>query len=56
MPFDLCPTSQALNAEEDIGLSEAQAILSSGNVVELLEANATDSTSVRLSWEVSVSD
>ncbi|XP_055704314.1 roundabout homolog 2-like [Phlebotomus papatasi] len=43
---------KALNAEEDIGLSEAQAILSSGNVVELLEANATDSTSVRLSWEI----
>ncbi|XP_055687324.1 protein sax-3-like [Lutzomyia longipalpis] len=43
---------KALGAEEDIGLSEAQAILSSGNVVELLEANATDSTSVRLSWEI----
>lgn len=38
--------------EDDINLSEAQATLSSGNVVSLLEANATDSTSVRLAWEV----
>lgn len=38
--------------EEDITLTEAQAILSSGDIVELLEANATDSTSVRLEWEV----
>lgn len=37
---------------EDIVLTEAQAILSSGPVVDLLEANATDSTSVRLAWEV----
>lgn len=39
--------------EDDLSLSEAQAILTSGNVVELLEANATDSSSVRLLWEVS---
>lgn len=39
--------------DEDIVLTEAQAVLSSGDVVELLEANATDSTSVRLAWEVS---
>lgn len=37
---------------EDIALTEAQAVLSSGPVVELLEANATDSTSVRLAWEI----
>lgn len=41
-----------MNYEEEIGISEAQAILSSGNVVELEEANATDSTSVRLVWEI----
>lgn len=41
-----------LNYEDDLSLSEAQATLASGNVVELLEANATDSTSVRLLWEV----
>lgn len=39
--------------DEDIVLTEAQAVLSSGDVVELLEANATDSTSVRLAWEAS---
>lgn len=33
-------------------MSEAQATLSSGNVVNLLEANATDSTSVRIVWEI----
>lgn len=41
------------NIVDDISLSEAQAILSTGKVVNLLEANATDSTSVRLVWEVS---
>lgn len=41
------------NVIDDISLSEAQAILSTGKVVNLLEANATDSTSVRLVWEVS---
>lgn len=41
------------NAVDDISLSEAQATLSTGKVVDLLEANATDSTSVRLVWEVS---
>uniref|UniRef100_A0AAG5DD15 Roundabout n=1 Tax=Anopheles atroparvus TaxID=41427 RepID=A0AAG5DD15_ANOAO len=41
-----------LNHGEDINLSEAQAALSSGRVVNLLEANATDSTSVRLVWEI----
>lgn len=38
---------------DDINLSEAQATLSTGKVVNLLEANATDSTSVRLVWDVS---
>ena len=52
------PISEAItigkdfNIEDDINLSEAQATLSSGNVVSLLEANATDSSSVRLTWEV----
>jgi roundabout, axon guidance receptor 2 len=41
------------NIVDDISLSEAQAILSTGKVVNLLEANATDSTSVRVVWEVS---
>lgn len=41
------------NIVDDISLSEAQATLSTGKVVNLLEANATDSTSVRLVWEVS---
>uniref|UniRef100_A0A182V3E7 Roundabout n=1 Tax=Anopheles merus TaxID=30066 RepID=A0A182V3E7_ANOME len=40
------------NHGEDINLSEAQATLSSGQVVNLLEANATDATSVRLAWEI----
>ncbi|XP_052894838.1 protein sax-3-like [Anopheles moucheti] len=40
------------NHGEDINLSEAQATLSSGQVVNLLEANATDATSVRLVWEI----
>jgi roundabout axon guidance receptor 2 len=54
------PMSEAIsvgkdfNIVDDIGLSEAQAILSTGRVVNLLEANATDSTSVRLVWEVSI--
>lgn len=41
-----------INHGEDINLSEAQATLSSGSVVNLLEANASDSTSVRLVWEI----
>ncbi|XP_058122734.1 protein sax-3-like [Anopheles ziemanni] len=41
-----------VNHGEDINLSEAQATLSSGRVVNLLEANATDATSVRLAWEI----
>jgi hypothetical protein len=53
------PMSEAIsvgkdfNIVDDISLSEAQAILSTGRVVNLLEANATDSTSVRLVWDVS---
>lgn len=53
------PMSEAItvgkgyNVVDDISLSEAQAILSTGKVVNLLEANATDSTTVRLAWEVS---
>lgn len=42
------------NIVDDINLSEAQATLSTGKVVNLLEANATDATSVRLVWDVSV--
>ncbi|XP_055589407.1 protein sax-3 [Uranotaenia lowii] len=41
-----------VNHGEDIGLSEAQATLSSGSIVNLLEANASDATSVRLSWDI----
>ncbi|XP_055634932.1 protein sax-3-like [Toxorhynchites rutilus septentrionalis] len=40
------------NHGEDLNLSEAQATLSSGSVVNLLEANSSDSTSVRLAWEI----
>lgn len=53
------PMSEAMtvgkdfNIVDDISLSEAQATLSTGKVVNLLEANATDSTSVRIVWEVS---
>lgn len=43
---------KSLIFEDDITLTEAQAILSSGDVIELLEANATDSTTVRLVWEI----
>lgn len=43
---------KAFNLEEDITLSEAQASLSSDNVVRLVDANATDPTSIRLYWEV----
>lgn len=49
---DPITTGKSLIFEDDITLTEAQAILSSGDVVELLEANATDSTSVRLVWEI----
>ncbi|XP_055545499.1 protein sax-3-like [Wyeomyia smithii] len=41
-----------INHDDDISLSEAQATLSTGNVVNLLEANASDSTSVRLAWDI----
>lgn len=44
-------TGKAIIFDEDIILTEAQAILSTGEIVELLEANATDSTSVRMVWE-----
>lgn len=49
---DAITTGRTLIFEDDITLTEAQAILSSGDVVELLEANATDSTGVRLVWEI----
>lgn len=45
-------TGKPIIYDEDLILTEAQAILSTGDVVELLEANATDSTSVRLVWEI----
>ncbi|XP_058815067.1 protein sax-3-like [Topomyia yanbarensis] len=41
-----------MNHGEDISLNEAQATLSTGSVVHLLEANASDSTSVRLVWDI----
>nr|XP_014087327.1 roundabout homolog 2 [Bactrocera oleae] len=33
-------------------LNEAEAVLQSNDLVELLEANATDSTTVRLAWDI----
>lgn len=45
-------TGKPIIYDEDMILNEAQAILSAGDVVELLEANATDPTSVRLVWEI----
>lgn len=45
-------TGKDMMFDEDMVLTEAQAILSTGEIVELLEANATDSTSVRLVWEI----
>lgn len=45
-------TGKPIIYDEDLILTEAQAILSTGDVVELLEANATDSSSVRLVWEI----
>lgn len=38
--------------EEDMTLTEAQAALTADDVTELLEANATDASSVRLSWQI----
>jgi roundabout, axon guidance receptor 2 len=45
-------TGKDIALDETISLSEAQASLSSGNIVKLLEANATESTTVRLLWEL----
>lgn len=49
---DPITTGKPIIFDEDMILTEAQAILSTGDIVELLEANATDSTSVRLVWEI----
>lgn len=49
---DAISIKKELNIENDINLSEAQATLSSGKVVSLIEARATNSTSVRLVWEI----
>lgn len=49
---DLIMAGKQIIFDEDIGLTEAQAVLSSGDIVELHEANATDASSVRLVWEV----
>lgn len=49
---DPVTTGKPIIYDEDLILTEAQAILSTGDVVELLEANATDSSSVRLVWEI----
>lgn len=49
---DPVTTGKPIIYDEDLILTEAQAILSTGDVVELLEANATDSASVRLVWEI----
>lgn len=39
---------------EDVDLNNAQGFLSSESIVQLLEANSTDSTGVRLTWKVSL--
>lgn len=49
---DQITTGKPIIFDEDLILTEAQAVLATGDVVELLEANATDSTSVRLVWEI----
>lgn len=49
---DPVTTGKPIIYDEDLILTEAQAILSTGDVVELLEANATDAASVRLVWEI----
>lgn len=38
--------------EDDILFAEVETLLQSNDVVELLEANASDSTSVRLTWDI----
>lgn len=38
--------------DEDFALAEVQATLTTGDIVELLDANATDSMTVRLVWEI----
>ncbi|XP_055856446.1 protein sax-3 [Episyrphus balteatus] len=43
---------QVVREEKDIILSEAEALLTANSAVELLEANATDSTGVRLVWDI----
>lgn len=45
-------TGKPMIFDEDILLTEAQAILSSTEIVELREANASSSSSVRLVWEI----
>ncbi|XP_061399173.1 protein sax-3-like, partial [Musca vetustissima] len=37
---------------EDLMFAEVETLLQTNDVVELLEANATDSTSVRLAWDI----
>ncbi|XP_053673917.1 protein sax-3 [Anopheles nili] len=49
---DAVTIGREFNHGENINLSEAQATLSSDRVVNLLEANATNATSVRLVWEI----
>ncbi|XP_073825561.1 roundabout 3 isoform X2 [Musca autumnalis] len=39
-------------ANEDLMFAEVETLLQTNDVVELLEANATDSTSVRLAWDI----
>ncbi|XP_054083127.1 roundabout homolog 2 [Zeugodacus cucurbitae] len=39
-------------ATSELLLNEAEAVLQTNDLVELLEANATDSTTVRLAWDI----
>ncbi|XP_058056254.1 protein sax-3 [Anopheles bellator] len=49
---DPVTVGRVFNDGQNINLSEAQATLSSNQAVKLLEANATDATSVRLVWDI----
>lgn len=44
--------SGASSNDDDLMFAEVETLLQTNDVVELLEANATDSTSVRLAWDI----
>lgn len=49
---DLMKVGQIPNVENNMRSKDAESILGSNDVVELLEANTTDSTSIRLTWHI----